>query len=975
MAITPLSLVPSLIKPGLKTALIEALYNEIVTNATNYYYFLGKTLEWDSVNDTVLIPGSDLAYEAQIREEMIFLKKITSADVAFTIPRHDWNYGEVFDMYDDFLGRKLTYNCAAPAGSTTLTGTFNPADIGVGWYVTGTIIPDNLFSIDTQVVDVTNTTVTISKPTLAPVSRVMFTNVTYSTAESLSDAKFYCMTSDRHVYKCLDNNRNSPSTVRPFSTTHEPIRTSDGYIWKYMYTIPTSFANKFTTRSDIPVIRGLNSQYYSRGALTSITILDYGQDYTSDDTLTVVGNGTLAENPFRIIAPIITSPGAGYTTAPTITIDAPYVSSEFVPNATLFAGEHVRVSNRVYEVVQSGITGPSAPIHTSSTAVTNGTTSMRFVGIQATANATLLDGSVDDVVLTGVIGYVNIDQAGQGYDPLNPPAVTIAGDGIGATAVASVSSEGYLTAITLVTRGSGYSTASVTIDPPPTRILTFNGSSGSIVSLANDTLTISGHELATGTQVIYQNGGGTSIGGLQHLSTYYVMAVTPTTIKLATSYVDAVNGVSAIDLTSLGTGTSHTISLSTVPSTATAEIYYGYGYSTQPNVTVSPPFVEDIIWTPEGIVDYDDIVKADSKFYRVTSLGTNQILGTETPLHGAGSATNGQATLLFIGEVAAITLFLEKTNASVAPVIRDGQIVNVIIQDPGTGYTVADVVALGAGTGALFQPNLSIGDANSRQASTELLAVPGTINAIAVMNGGAGYAWATVTVTGDGEGCTADAVIESGRIVKIVVTNPGFGYTKATVEITGNPESTQAYARAICSPVEGHGSNAVSELFARDLCVSTTIARDRNNGFVVENDYRQLGILKNPQSYSSSRRFTDLSGSTCWSITGDFIYEDVQNDMIMVDGDGNRYRVIAKPLDVPSTSVMPLLLQSVDNSVPVVGQTLSYTYNNTTNQAVITIVSSPTVNKYSGDMLFIDNRSSFQPTDEQTISIKTVIRL
>lgn len=55
----------------------------------------------------------------------------------------------------------------------------------------------------------------------------------------------------------------------------------------------------------------------------------------------------------------------------------------------------------------------------------------------------------------------------------------------------------------------------------------------------------------TGTPVIYDNGTGTTIGGLTHRAKYYVIYVTSTTLKLATTWQNAMDGV-AIDLTGTG---------------------------------------------------------------------------------------------------------------------------------------------------------------------------------------------------------------------------------------------------------------------------------------------------------------------------------------------------------------------------------------------------------------------------------------
>lgn len=59
------------------------------------------------------------------------------------------------------------------------------------------------------------------------------------------------------------------------------------------------------------------------------------------------------------------------------------------------------------------------------------------------------------------------------------------------------------------------------------------------------------------------------------------------------------------------------------------------------------------------------------------------------------------------------------------------------------------------------------------------------VASIQVTNAGAGYIdGATVAITGDGEGATAEAVVVNGQVQAINVTNPGLGYTNATAQIT-----------------------------------------------------------------------------------------------------------------------------------------------------------------------------------------------
>ena len=64
---------------------------------------------------------------------------------------------------------------------------------------------------------------------------------------------FYVLTDEYNVYKCLYNNNNAASTVKPTGYSVSNFTTSDGYTWKYMYTISLGLADKFLTPGFIPV--------------------------------------------------------------------------------------------------------------------------------------------------------------------------------------------------------------------------------------------------------------------------------------------------------------------------------------------------------------------------------------------------------------------------------------------------------------------------------------------------------------------------------------------------------------------------------------------------------------------------------------------------------------------------------------------------------------------------------------------------
>jgi hypothetical protein len=65
-----------------------------------------------------------------------------------------------------------------------------------------------------------------------------------------------------NVYKLIEKPANQ-STSLPNSTDLKEFKTVDGYVWKFMYNIPTKIAYKFSTDTHIPVIQ-TDSRYYNK---------------------------------------------------------------------------------------------------------------------------------------------------------------------------------------------------------------------------------------------------------------------------------------------------------------------------------------------------------------------------------------------------------------------------------------------------------------------------------------------------------------------------------------------------------------------------------------------------------------------------------------------------------------------------------------------------------------------------------------
>ena len=89
-----------------------------------------------------------------------------------------------------------------------------------------------------------------------------------------------------HVFLCLGNNSGVASTVAPlFSQTSEIAEsyyTSDGYQWKFMYSISGVNWTKFTTANFMPVsVNTLVQGATVAGAIDAISVVDAGKDYLS----------------------------------------------------------------------------------------------------------------------------------------------------------------------------------------------------------------------------------------------------------------------------------------------------------------------------------------------------------------------------------------------------------------------------------------------------------------------------------------------------------------------------------------------------------------------------------------------------------------------------------------------------------------------------------------------------------------------
>jgi hypothetical protein len=349
----------------------------------------------------------------------------------------------------------------------------------------------------------------------------------------------------------------------------------------------------------------------------------------------------------------------------------------------------------------------------------------------------------------------------------------------------------------------------------------------------------------------------------------------------------------------------------------------------------------------------------------------------------------------------------QKNDAELIPLINSsGEIeaIQISANAPGVGYTYGVVQVIGKKT-ILILPadpdssalvdlstnpddygytsgfeeasiliNFTVGDIETKQSNVELLAVDGEIPIIVVEVKGNGYPADTqIVVTGDGKDCAAEAVIVNGQIDRIEVTNPGRGYTYANVTAIGGGVNSEL--RAIIAPRGGHGKDAVSELYAKTLMLVTRLNLEKNQEIQITNDFRQICIVKNLTNYGTNNFFTKAIGSAALKLelevtaANTISYNEFALDDQLLIGT-NRFILLEK---IKNNDKYYLLVLPIDNVIPTTGSTILKISGNSSYGMSISIVTPPEFNKYSGEMLYTDNRVKFASTEEQAIAASTLI--
>jgi len=217
---------------------------------------------------------------------------------------------------------------------------------------------------------------------------------------------------------------------------------------------------------------------------------------------------------------------------------------------------------------------------------------------------------------------------------------------------------------------------------------------------------------------------------------------------------------------------------------------------------------------------------------------------------------------------------------------------------------------------------------------------------------------------------------EEGEIINADVPagREGENFTRAEIVVVSNVGS-EASLKPIISPLEGHGSDPASELLANFALINLRLSGEE--GFLGNSNFRRVGLIEDPKQYEaldsdgSPLDFTDKIGDARYTLTlsnGD--------NTLFTDGEqivGQESGAVGVQTNLFETDK---IRTDIDNSLSsdikfVVDEDIVGVDSGA--QTAISSISTPDIERYKGEILYINNREVVETQNEQQIETITLV--
>jgi hypothetical protein len=294
----------------------------------------------------------------------------------------------------------------------------------------------------------------------------------------------------------------------------------------------------------------------------------------------------------------------------------------------------------------------------------------------------------------------------------------------------------------------------------------------------------------------------------------------------------------------------------------------------------------------------------------------------------------------------------------------------------------------------------------STDSTVSTAAVGGALDTILVVAGGSSYNTSSGTtisaipIRGDGSSGVASVVINSGAIASATVTTAGTGYTFAYIRSADVIAATNAGGsgsgcnlNVIIPPKGGHGFDALTELGAFYVMLNKSLVGVEGTSDIgVENDFRRIGLLKNPTNFGTTTVATattrrQIYAAVFSSVSGTFTADEEINQATtgavgkVIEYDSTNlilYYYQTRFPDVGTDTNGNLTAFSGANAITGQSSSASATPNTSSSATTNGVVfasgySNPELAYDSGDIIYVEERSPITRASDQTENIKLII--
>ena len=255
-------------------------------------------------------------------------------------------------------------------------------------------------------------------------------------------------------------------------------------------------------------------------------------------------------------------------------------------------------------------------------------------------------------------------------------------------------------------------------------------------------------------------------------------------------------------------------------------------------------------------------------------------------------------------------------------------------------------------------------------------AKPGSIDIVTVTNTGNNYTNGTVqniiTIDGDGTGAILKANVSGGKVRNVIIQNRGNYYTYANLTFTdvSGGVGTLAAATVSIAPHDGHGYSPVHELGASTILFNVEFEQTEGGALPVDNDFREVVLFRNPYVYNTTTLATAKTYTLYTLVKVSPGVGDFNNDEVVYQGATyDNATFTADVISFGETSNL-LYLNNVRGTLQ-------------TNQAIrglqtgairiVNSITNPTLDLYSGKILYISDKLPITRDPAQTERIRFIL--